>query len=210
MQLWTKTIYKRVFLESHNIRFLETPGASYQDTSFFFFLTAAAECFVLLDVSYVHYRKDGEESSVHSKGKVFVICEEYKEIEKYLNDNPQIKEFAETYKWINQYYGYNWNLTRISEEYYQDFLAEFSNTFKTAQEQGLLKREFYERMGIKIFNLLINNPNKFLQIQIKNKKKNELKEKRRKLITLKLTTKQIRFSFLGKEYFNWEKQSDKG
>ena len=65
-------------------------------------------------------------------------------------------------------------------------------------------------MGIKIFNLLINNPNKFLQIQIKNKKKNELKEKRRKLITLKLTTKQIRFSFLGKEYFNWEKQGGKG
>ena len=96
---WNLTVKSKSI---NNIRFLETPGASYQDTSFAFKTTASAERFILLNDTYVHYRQDNENSSVKSKDKIFVICEEYKEIEKYLDVNPKIKVLAETYKWINQ------------------------------------------------------------------------------------------------------------
>ncbi|MDO4443850.1 MAG: glycosyltransferase, partial [Slackia sp.] len=69
-------IYRRDFLESNAIRFLETPGASYQDTSFAFKVWAAAERAAFLEAPIIHYRQDNESSSVNSKGKVFCVCEE--------------------------------------------------------------------------------------------------------------------------------------
>lgn len=202
--IWS-SIYKKDFITSNNIRFLETPGASYQDTSFAFKTTASAERFILLNDTYVHYRQDNENSSVKSKDKVFVICEEYKEIEKYLDVNPKIKVLAETYKWINQYNGYKWNLNRISVKYHRDFLDMYSTTFKHAYEKNLLNEDFFKEINIKEFDLLMNNKNKFLKIQIKNKKKAKYKEIRKNFISFKISSKQLRFSFLGKEYFNWEK-----
>lgn len=204
--IWT-SIYKKDFLTINNIRFLETYGASYQDTSFAFKTTAAAEQFVLLDESFVHYRQDNEYSSVKSQSKVFAICEEYKEIERFLNNNPQIKKDVKAYKWVNQYNGYKWNLNRISEKYHRDFLEEFSTTFKQVDKQNLINDGFFKEINAKDFDLLINDKNKYLKKLIKNKKKTKYKEIRQKLISLRLTPNQIRFSFLGKEYFNWEKHN---
>ena len=127
--IWTG-IYNRDFMNKNQIRFLETPGASYQDTSFAFKTISLAERIVLTDKAYLYYRKDNVNSSVHSKGKVFAICDEYDEITKFINNNPKIKVFANTQKLIKQYSVYKWNLMRVSEKFREMFIDKFSETFK--------------------------------------------------------------------------------
>ncbi|MDR0643875.1 MAG: glycosyltransferase [Treponema sp.] len=82
--IWS-AIYKREFLISNKITFLETPGASFQDTSFTFKAYAATERMVCLYDAFLHYRQDNENSSVNNlEKKMYCILDEYDEIERFL------------------------------------------------------------------------------------------------------------------------------
>lgn len=70
-------IYNRDFIENFHIRHNETPGASYQDTGFWFQIFTRAERVYFLDkVSYM-FRRDNENASVKNKGKVYALSKEY-------------------------------------------------------------------------------------------------------------------------------------
>ena len=83
--VWS-AVYKREFLNKYNIRFLETPGASYQDLAFSFKVFAMAERVILTDKAYLYYRQDNMNSSVKSKTKVYCVCDEYDEIDRFLEE----------------------------------------------------------------------------------------------------------------------------
>ena len=89
--IWS-AIYNKSFLDANEIRFLNTPGASYQDTSFSFKAFSCAERIVFTPKGYINYRQDNENSSVKQKDKVFIICEEFKEITNFLNSRKEIKQ----------------------------------------------------------------------------------------------------------------------
>ena len=203
--VWS-AIYKNTFLKENEIRYLETAGASYQDISFAFKTTALANRFVLTPNSYIHYRQDNEFSSVKSKGKVFAICREFEEIDSFLQDNPKIQKYVEEYKWINQYNVYMWNLERISEEYHREFIDKYSNEFLNAYEKGILDKIFFQKVSKKIFNLVIKDKEKFYEYFIKKQKNKAFKDKRSKIIALKISNKQIYLRLFGKDYIRWEKK----
>ena len=69
--IWS-AIYKKDFIRNHDIRFNETPGASFQDTAFNFKVWACADRMQLVPRAFLHYRQDNEGSSVNSGGKVFL------------------------------------------------------------------------------------------------------------------------------------------
>ncbi|MDR0784852.1 MAG: glycosyltransferase [Treponema sp.] len=82
--IWS-AIYKRKFLISNKIAFLETPGASFQDTSFTFKVYAAAERMVCLYDAFLYYRQDNESSSINNiDKKMYCVLDEYDEIERFL------------------------------------------------------------------------------------------------------------------------------
>ena len=83
--IWS-AIYKRDFLVKNNIRFLESPGASFQDTGFNFKVFACAKRAWLTPHAWLHYRCDNENSSVKSTGKIFCVCDEYDEIERFFRE----------------------------------------------------------------------------------------------------------------------------
>ena len=64
--IWS-SIYRRDFIRKNDIRFNETPGASFQDASFNFKVWACAERVKLYPEAFLHYRQDNENSSVNSK-----------------------------------------------------------------------------------------------------------------------------------------------
>ncbi len=74
--IWS-ALYKVDFLRARGIRFLETPGASYQDAGFNFKVWASAERATFIPQAILHYRQDNEKSSVNSAAKVFCVCDEY-------------------------------------------------------------------------------------------------------------------------------------
>tara|TARA_Y100000588_G_scaffold335767_1_gene376119 strand:+ start:558 stop:1913 length:1356 start_codon:yes stop_codon:yes gene_type:complete len=80
-------LYKKSFLDSNNIEFNETPGASFQDVSFYQKTLVKAERILLLNSAYLYYRQDNSNSSIHSENKIFCIIDEFAELSRYIEEN---------------------------------------------------------------------------------------------------------------------------
>lgn len=121
MNIWTG-IYKRDFLKNHNIRFNETPGASYQDNGFWFQTMTFADRAMWIGKSYYMYRQDNPMASIKSEAKVLAMSNEYDYIEKILKDknagSDSVKEC--NYYRLAKNYG---NYYRIADELKENFLS---------------------------------------------------------------------------------------
>lgn len=140
--IWS-AIYKKDFVRENNIRFNETPGASFQDTSFNFKVWALAKRVKLLEECFLHYRQDNESSSINSASKVFCVCDEYREIEAFLENHPAIKAKLDPVKNALKYNTYIWNYERLSEEKALEFLAVASEEFKRDMLNGICIKDAY-------------------------------------------------------------------
>ncbi len=150
-------LYKRELLEKYNIRYLETPGASYQDTGFRIKTLVAADKVVAVKKAYVRYRQDNLNSSVKQKDKVYYIRDEYSSIFDFLNKYPEFKLRGLNETLINKWSGYIWNLGRISDEFVDEFLDVFYLEFKQHYENKELSNYFYRVIGKYKLLLLIKN-----------------------------------------------------
>ena len=85
--IWS-AIYRRSFLNKYSTRFLDTPGASYQDTSFNFKVFALAKRVMFVDKPLLHYRVDNAQSSINNIAKKLpYIDKEYDEIDNFIIKN---------------------------------------------------------------------------------------------------------------------------
>ena len=71
--IWS-AIYRREFLNDNQIRFLPTPGASYQDAGFNFKVWACAERAAFIADPILCYRQDNEKSSVIRPTRCFAFA----------------------------------------------------------------------------------------------------------------------------------------
>lgn len=141
--IWS-AIYKAEFIRRNGIRFLETPGASFQDTSFNFKVMALAGRVQTLREAFVHYRQDNEGSSINSQSKVFCVCEEYAEIQRFLETNPFNRGMLECVANRIKYDTYMWNFDRLSPKFRYLFVERISGEFMDAFENGTMDNEFFE------------------------------------------------------------------
>ncbi len=156
--IWS-AIYKRSFLNNNQIRFLETPGASYQDAGFNFKVWLAAKRAYCIHDAFLHYRQDNEASSVNSPGKMYCVCDEYAEMFSYLDIHfPELKERMLPVLIKMQYDTYMWNYERLSPELRKEFIERFSNDFKEYQKQGQLDFSYFEPWKPKDCKLIIDDP----------------------------------------------------
>ncbi len=155
--IWS-AIYKRSFIKENNIRFLETPGASYQDAGFSFKVMATAKRVQLIREAFLHYRQDNSESSVNSKGKVFCVCDEYKEMQRFLDTSPILKGRLESVLWRIKFDSYMWNFERVGTKYKFLFLERASEEFKEGMELGVLDKNYFERHKWERLERIIKDP----------------------------------------------------
>ena len=138
--IWS-AIYRRDFLNENNIRFLESPGASYQDVGFNFKVWLMSDRVWLTPVAYLHYRCDNENASVKSKSKVLCVCDEWNEVERYISEHSEMfdgtRELIPHVKWGN----YKWNLLRLDEP----ARTEFQQVL-TREYDGHIKRDEFRRI----------------------------------------------------------------
>lgn len=154
-------IYKRSFLQKYHIRHNETSGASYQDNGFWFQTFMYAERVFLVDKAYYMNRRDNENSSVNSKGKVYCICDEYKYIFDILSrDQKRLAEFGTEFS-CACFRAYRGNLSRIGDEYKKEFLNKWSEDFKSLRDKGLLDLEKFNDADKKMLLHIIQNPNEY-------------------------------------------------
>ena len=151
-------IYRRSLLEKNHITFHETPGASYQDTSFHFMVFTVAERVYFFNQYFLHYRKDNENSSVNTKGKVYCVSDEMHYYEEYLESRPQDKKDLSKIYMALKYEKYRWNYQRIAPEFQWDFLKLVHAEFKTHRNDGLMDRDCFEPEAWEDVNSIIDDP----------------------------------------------------
>lgn len=133
--VWS-SIYRRSFLDDNRIRFLETPGASFQDTSFNFKALWLAEKVACVTTPYIHYRQDNEASSINSKDMAYCVCREYEEIERFLTGRPGSDLFAAKVLTPMIYDTFIWNYERLGADLKLPFLEEASRWFRQLLAEG--------------------------------------------------------------------------
>jgi len=195
-------IYKREFLNKNNIRFLETPGASYQDLSFTFKVYTLAKRVILTDKAYLYYRQDNLNSSVKAKNKIYCVCDEYNEVERFINEHPEFNQDYITQAEILRYNAYMSSAIRLSEELRPEFVKVFSEHFQKSYESNLLNEDFFKKINKNEFMILISDERKFLKQIKKREFKRKLKTIRKKLFSIHLRSGYLSITIAGKEFIN--------
>lgn len=119
-RIWT-ALYRRDFLLENKIVANETPGASFQDTSFTQLVAFLAKKCVYKKGAFNCYRNDNPESSVKSKSKVCCVCDEYKHLKKILQQQQKLTEETKTRILKLKLGTYVWNLRRLDDEVAEEF-----------------------------------------------------------------------------------------
>lgn len=196
--VWS-AIYKKEFLNKYNIRFLETPGASYQDLAFSFKIFALAEKVILTDKAYLYYRQDNMNSSVKSKTKVYCVCDEYEEIDRFLEQYPDLKFEFKVQEEITRYNGYVSSVLRIDDSVKPEFVKVFSDHFKEEYNTGLLGNEFFKKINKKEFMTLINNPEKYIKVLKSIEKRRKFNQFRKNILSIHFRNGKLNLTLFGKE-----------
>lgn len=160
--IWS-ALYKRSFLQEEGISFLETPGASFQDTSFNFKVFAAAKRVVLTDKAYLHYRIDNANSSVKSLKKVFCICDEYREIWEFASSRQDVYSCLKYRIPQIQFGGYLWNLERLTPALQYQFFEKFITEFQSFRDSGLLRREYFDDIAWEKLTGMLADPEGYFE-----------------------------------------------
>lgn len=162
--IWS-ALYKRSFLEQNGIRFLETPGASYQDAGFNFKVWSCAKRVACLEEPLLCYRQDNEASSVNSPSKVFCVCDEYESMDKFLDgldlsavDLRKLRGILTRMKLDS----YLWNYDRLSDELRSQFVERVSEEFSRDLSQGF-DWTFFEPGARADFEAIASRPEAFLR-----------------------------------------------
>lgn len=160
--VWS-ALYKKSFLREKNITFLETPGASYQDVSFSFKVFMYAKSIYCIHKSVLNYRYDNPDSSVHNSGKIFCICDEYKEIENVIDtitSQDKKKLFYQVMQLI-KFRAYFWNFNRLAIPYQYHFLIRFSDEFRILYKEKKLDLSMWKHGDKEILYMVIHDKEAF-------------------------------------------------
>lgn len=167
--LWRPAIwsglYKASFLKENDIRFLPTPGASFQDTSFNFKVFAAAERAYLTKRAYLHYRTDNVNSSVKSQKKIFCICDEYREIWRFAEEREIAGGSLGKLIPFMQYGGYRWNLDRLTPSLQPGFYHVFLEEFQQLEKRGLLEKDRFNEPSWNDLSRMLADPEGYYRAQ---------------------------------------------
>lgn len=155
--IWTG-IYKKSFIQNNRISFLETPGASYQDTGFMLKVWAAAERAVLMREAFLNYRIDNVNSSVKSGAKVFCVCDEYASFEKFLALYPSNSKAFRQMVAAKKYETYLWNYNRLDNALKPQFLEKMRAEFSEAAKRGDLAKSLFAPIEWKELQAIMATP----------------------------------------------------
>lgn len=158
---WT-CLYRRSFIEKHHIRYHETPGASYQDTGFWFQTMALAQRVYLHPRYYYHYRQDNPNSSMKSNAKVYVLSQEYDWIMARLKEYGIWEEYLPEYI-MSRFAGARDTVTRLDDAYQLEFLWHTAGVFRQLEREGLLDTSFMWEEDRRKLEKIMASPEKYYE-----------------------------------------------
>ena len=158
-------VYRRSFLEENGIRFLETPGASYQDAGFNFKVWAAAERATFIADCVLCYRQDNEASSVKSSAKAFCVCDEYQSMAEYVGEHfagPEASRLTGILERM-KLDSYLWNYDRLDPSLRPEFVERISHEMSDDVAAGRVDMTLFEPGAAADLDALVNDPARFVR-----------------------------------------------
>lgn len=154
--IWS-ALYKRSYLAEHSIRFLETPGASFQDLSFTFKVFAYTHKVCLVNAPILHYRQDNESSSVNDPKKAYCVIEELAEIDAVVealeepgsgkelgSESISADDYLSQIVYRIAYDNYLWNYQRLAPDVRKAFIQQGADDLRAKQIKGNYNPDFFE------------------------------------------------------------------
>ena len=172
MNTWSG-IYNKEFLKKYNIRHNETPGASFQDTDFWFQTFSFAERAYFLDQPFYMNRRDNPNSSVYNKSKIFAFCDEYNYIYSVLEKNNEIKKQVLPAFQYYRYKHYMSSINRSSDEMKLEFIKKFSEDYNYSKSIGELDESLFTEGAKKTVHEIMEDPELYYK-KIQGNKKNKV------------------------------------
>ncbi len=179
--IWA-AIYRREFLNNADIRFLETPGASFQDTGFVFKSWLACDSFVLTHDSYLNYRLDNAGSSVQSAAKVMFVVEEFASIELFLSAMPERYDKLIGRVLAKKFDTYNWNYERIAPEFREEFLQHVAGEFTEPFEKGQVNAAYFKPGEYDLLCRIMQDPHAVFEAGLASERRARITEKPRAIL----------------------------
>ena len=178
--IWTG-LYKKSFLTKNKIAFLPTPGASYQDTGFNYKVWASAKRAFLTNDAFLHYRIDNDNSSVKSKGKIFAVTDEMKEMYEF---SKQTKQFNKLKPILFQrkYEIYMWNYGRLQSSAAREFINYVHRELNEDKNNGLYDTSLLTKKERFLFDLIAKSPALFFSLKATTNGKKFVKRATKKAI----------------------------
>lgn len=165
--IWT-ALYRKEFLEKHNIHLNESYGASYQDTSFLFLAGVLAESEYHLHVPFYRYRVDNAGSSVRDDKKIYEIVGEYE----FLRQELEKREMHEAAVWklyyTRKYSAFYWNYRRLSSEARKLFLKCYIKELQSDVGKGFICREMFPGYLYDCTFMVLDDKDKFAETVERN------------------------------------------
>lgn len=160
--IWS-ALYKRSYLAEHSIRFLETPGASFQDLSFTFKVFVYTHKVCLVDAPILHYRQDNESSSVNDPKKAYCVIEELAEIDAVVEtlENTNADSYLSQIAYRIAYDNYLWNYQRLAPDVRKAFIQQGSDDLRARQADGYYNPDFFEPYQRLNYDALMNDVDAF-------------------------------------------------
>lgn len=156
-------IYRRSMIEENGISFNETPGASYQDTSFVHQVWMGSRRAAILPKGYIHYRVDNAASSVKSSSKVYAVCDEYAKSEEFMCRYPEREAAFANIMCLMKLGTYRWNFNRIKDEYREEFARKMQSEYLHAREKGWLNKDYFCERDWSQLNMLMDDFDLFME-----------------------------------------------
>ena len=137
----TLALYRREMLMENNVKYNESPGASYQDTGFFFQTFFYARRFKAVEKAYYNYRQDNQGSSRNDNGKLMVLWREYEFVLRWLSeclDRDRVSLF-EPYVLGRLFSGQLWMIRRIGFEASGELIDAVKAKFLELMSAGVVR-----------------------------------------------------------------------
>ena len=116
------------------------------------------------------YRQDNEKSSVNSPNKVFCVCDEYAEMQRFLDERPELKVQLQGILMRMKVDTYRWNDERLVEELREQFWKKASSELKADWDAGRFDLSLFDPRGETDLRLMVKSPRAYIDSRFGFKK----------------------------------------